>query len=162
VKTTVRVDGLRELDAALGALAEEYGKAAGKAVLRRVADQALQPMAEAARQLAPDDPDTQGRDLRASIAVGGKLTKRQAAIARKDQNKATVTRYMGTADVAGVPQEFGTVNHGPQAFMRPAFDQHALGAIDIVAKELGPEIEKTAARIAKRRAAKAAKAAGAG
>ena len=41
-------------------------------------------MAETARQLAPDDPATQGNDLKASIAVGGKLTKRQAALARKE------------------------------------------------------------------------------
>jgi HK97 gp10 family phage protein len=157
MKVTVKVEGLRELDAALGALAAEYGKPAGKAVLRRVADKALQPMAETARQLAPDDPETGGNDLKASITVGGKLTARQARLARKDQNKSTVTRYMGTADPAGIQQEFGNVNHGPQSFMRPAFAQHARGAIDIVAKELGPEIERTAARLAKRRAAKAAK-----
>lgn len=158
MRTTVKVDGLRELDAALGALAAEYGKPSGKAVMRRVADKALQPMAEAARNMAPDDPDTQGNDLKASISVGGKLTKRQAAMARKDQDKATVTRYMGTADPAAVPQEFGTVNHPPQEFMRPAFAQHAEGAIKIVAQELGPEIEKTAGRLAKRRAKAAAKA----
>lgn len=157
MKTTMQISGLRELDAALGALAEEYGKPAGKAVLRRVADKALQPMAETARSMAPDDPVTGGNDLKASIAVGGKLTKRQASMARKDQNKSTVTRYMGTADPAGVPQEFGTVNHGPQPFMRPAFEQEARPTIDRVGKELGPEIEKTAARLAKRRAAKAAK-----
>jgi len=63
----IKVEGLRELDAALGALAAEYGKTAGKAVLRRVADKALQPMAETARQLAPDDPATVGKDLKASI-----------------------------------------------------------------------------------------------
>ena len=153
----LKVDGLRELDAALGDLAEEYGKAAGKAVLRRVADKALQPMAETARSLAPDDPETGGHDLKASIAVGGKLNKTQANVARKDQNKSTVTRYMGTNDPAGMQQEFGNVNHGPQAFMRPAFEAHAEGAIKIVATELGPEIEKTAARLAKRRAANAAK-----
>ena len=157
MKTTVRVEGLSDLDEALGKLAEEYGKASGKAVLRRVADKALQPMAEAARQLAPDDPATTSNDLKASITVGGKLTKRQASLARKDQDKATVTRYMGTADPAGVPQEFGTVNHGPQPFMRPAWDANKDGALKIVADELGPEIERTAARLAKRRAAKAAK-----
>lgn len=157
MKTTIRIDGLRELDAALGALAEEYGRPAGKAVLRRVADKALKPMAGTARDLAPDDPATGTEDLKASIAVGGKLTKRQARLARKDQNKALVTRYMGTADVAGVPQEFGTVNHGPQPFMRPAFDQHAESSIRLVGTELGPEIVKTAARLAKRRAAKATK-----
>jgi HK97 gp10 family phage protein len=157
MKTTMRVDGLRELDAALGALAAEYGKASGKAVLRRVGIKALQPMAETARSLAPDDPATPDPDLESSITVGTKLNKTQAKLARKDQDKALVTVYMGTNDVAGVPQEFGTVNHGPQPFMRPAFDADKEGAVKIVAQELGPEIERTAARLAKRRAAKAAK-----
>lgn len=160
MKTTFRIDGLSELDATLGALAQEYGKASGKAVLRRVADKSLGPMAETASSLAPDDPATGANDLKASITVGGKLTARQARLARKDQNKALVTRYMGTADPAGVPQEFGTVNHGPQPFMRPAFSAHAESTIRAVGTELGPEIEKTAVRLAKRRAAKAAKAAG--
>lgn len=158
MKTTMKVDGLRELDAALGDMAAEYGKASGKAALRRVAIKALEPMAEAARRLAPDDPETQGDDLKASIAVGTKLTKRQAAMARKDQNRALVTVYMGTSDVAGVPQEFGTVNHGPQPFMRPAFAEEAGPTIERIKPLLGAEIEKTAARLAKRRAAKAAKA----
>lgn len=158
MKTTMRFEGGKELDASLGALAAEYGKPAGKAVLRRTLDKALQPMAEAARQLAPDDPLTAMEDLKASITVGGKLTKRQASLARKDQNKSTVTRYMGTADPAGIPQEFGTVNHGPQPFMRPAFAQEAEATIKRVGAELGPEIEKTATRLAKRRAAKAARA----
>ena len=158
MKTTVRVEGLSDLDAALGALAEEYGKANGKAVLRRVGIKALQPMAEAARGLAPDDPETEGNDLKASITVGTKLNKTQAREARKDENKALVTVYMGTNDPAGVQQEFGNVNHGPQPFMRPAFDANAEGAIKIVASELGPEIEKTAVRLAKRRAAKAERA----
>lgn len=158
MKTTVKVEGLSDLDAALGALAAEYGTAAGKGVLRRVGIKALQPMAETARGLAPDDPATGGNDLKNSITVGTKLNKRQAGLARKDQDKALVTVYMGTADPAGVPQEFGTVNHGPQPFMRPAWDSDKDGALKIVAGELGPEIEKTAARIAKRRAAKAARA----
>lgn len=155
---TVKFEGGRELDRALGELAAEYGRASGKAVIRRVLDKALQPMAETARQLAPDDPATGGNDLKASIAVGGKLTPRQASIARKDQNKALVTRYMGTADPSGIQQEFGNVNHGPQPFMRPAFAQHAESTIKAAGTEMGPEIEKTGARLFKRRAAKAAKA----
>lgn len=157
MKTTVRVEGLSELDKALGALAEEYGKASGKAVLRRVATKALEQMAETARGLAPDDPATQSNDLKASITVGTKLNKRQARLARRDQNKSTVTVYMGTADPAGIQNEFGNVHQSPQPFLRPAFDAHKMEAIQIVATELGPEIERTAARIAKRRASKAQK-----
>lgn len=152
MRTKVRIDGLRELDAALG----ELPKATAKAVLRRVGIKALQPMAEAARGMAPDDPATGGNDLKTSITVGTKLNKRQAAMAKKDEGKAFVTVYMGTNDPAGVQQEFGNVNHGPQPFMRPAFEQEARGAIDIVGKDLGEEIRKTAERRARRLAKKAA------
>lgn len=154
MKTTVRVDGLRELDAALG----DLPKATARAVLRRVGIKALQPMAQAARQLAPDDPATQGNDLKNSITVGTKLNKSQTRLNRKREDKSFTEVFMGTNDPAGVQQEFGNVNHGPQPFMRPAFDANAEGAIKIVADELGDEITKTAARIAKRAAAKAARA----
>jgi HK97 gp10 family phage protein len=156
MKTTVRIEGLRELDATLSALGAEFGKPAAKAVLRRVGVKALTPMAETAQALAPDDPETGGKDLKASITVGTRLTARQARLNRKREDKSFVEVYMGTADPAGVQQEFGNVNHGPQPFMRPAFDQDADGAIKIVATELGPEIEKTATRLARRRAARAA------
>lgn len=157
-KTVMRIDGLRELDASLGALGAEFGKPAAKAVLRRIGIKALEPMAELARSLAPDDPDT-ANDLKASIVVGKPLNKRQRALAKKDQNKALVTVYMGTNDPAGVQQEFGNVNHGPQSFMRPAFDAEAKPTIERIKPLLGAEIEKTAARLTKRRAAKAARAA---
>lgn len=152
MKVTTRVEGLRELDRALG----ELPKASAKGVLRRVGLKALKPMAETARRLAPDDPATSGKDLKASITVGTKLTQRQARALRKDEGKAFVTVHMGTADPSGLFQEFGTVNHGPQSFMRPAFQSEARGAIAIVAKELGGEIVKTAKRRAARLAKKAA------
>ena len=153
MKTTIRIDGLRELDDMLG----ELPKATARAVLRRVGIKALQPMAETARSLAPDDPNTPNPDLESSITVGTKLNKSQAKLNRKREDKSFVEVYMGTNDRAGIQQEFGNVNHGPQPFMRPAFSQHAESTIRLVASELGPEITKTVARRAKRAAAKAAK-----
>lgn len=154
MRTTVRLDGLREIDAALG----ELPKASAKGVLRRVGIKALQPMAETARELAPDDPETGGNDLKNSIVVGTKLNARQKRMERKAEGKSFVTVYMGTNDPAGVQQEFGNVNHPPKSFMRPAFSQDAEGAIKIVADELGGEIDKTAKRVAARGAKKAARA----
>jgi HK97 gp10 family phage protein len=156
MKTTVRIEGLRELDATLGALGAEFGKPAAKAVLRRVGVKALTPMAETARALAPDDPETGGKDLKASITVGTRLNKRQSAMARKDQSKSTTTAYMGPTVPWGLYQEFGTVHHSPQPFMRPAFQQHAEPTIRSVGTLLWPEIENTATRLARRRAARAA------
>lgn len=153
MKTTVRVEGMRELDKALG----QFTKATAKGVLRRVGIKALGPMADAAASLAPDDPETPDPDLESSITVGTKLNKRQASMAKRDEGKAFVTVYMGTNDPAGIQQEYGNENHGPQPFMRPAFDQHAQGTIKIVADEFGGEIMKTAKRVAARAAKKAGK-----
>lgn len=151
MKANFKIDGLRELDAALGQLP----KATAKGILRRAGIKSLQPMADAARSLAPDDPAT-GNDLKSSITVGTKLNARQSKMARRADGKAFVTVYMGTADPAGVQQEFGNVNHGPQSFMRPAFSREAGNTFKIIGKELGDEITKTAARAAKRAAKKAA------
>lgn len=138
---TMKIHGLRELDAALG----ELSKATARNTLIRVGKKALEPMADVARSLAPDDPETGGSDLRHSITVGTKLTPRQKGLAKKEP-KDFATVYMGSADPAAVQQEFGNVNHGPQSFMRPAFQQEAQGTIDRVAAGMKPEIEKSAAR----------------
>lgn len=155
MKVTHHVSGLRELDAALGQLGS---KAVAKGVLRRTGIKALQPMAEAARSMAPDDPATGGNDLRNSITVGTKLNARQAKMARKREGKAFVEVYMGPTVPHGLMQEFGTVNHPPQSFLRPAFERGKMGVIKSIGKDLGDEIEKTAKRAAKRAAKKAAKA----
>lgn len=141
------VQGLRELDRALG----ELPKAAGKAVLRRVARAALKPVEDAARSLAPVADGT----LRDSITTGTRLTKRQASQARRE-TKSSIEMHTGTSNQAAVPQEFGTAEHGAQPFMRPAWDQNQGQVLEHVGTELGSEIEKTAARGA-RKAAKLAR-----
>lgn len=148
MKTTVRVDGLRELDAALGNL----GKSAGKAVLRRVGKKALEPMAADAQARAPV---LEGH-LQASIGVGTRLTRRQAKAARAD-DKATVTVYMGPNDPAAVPQEFGAKGDPPQPFMRPAWESGKDALLASIGDMLGDEIVKTAKRQAARAAKLAAK-----
>jgi HK97 gp10 family phage protein len=157
VKTTVRVEGLKEIDAALGQL----GKATGRNVMRRVAVKRLGPMAETARQLAPDDPATGGLDLKRSIAVSTQLGTRQRKLNRK--SKSEVEAHMGPAGPGGkVPpqgvfQEFGTQHHGPQSFMRPAFDQGKDALIDGIGADLWAEIDKAAERNARKAARLAAK-----
>lgn len=150
---TVRIDGLREIDAALG----ELGKATGRNVMRRVAVKRLEPMAEHARQLAPDDPATGGRDLKRSIAVSTKLKK-------GNRKKSEVEAHMGPSGVGtrgappqGVWQEFGTNKHGPQPFMRPAWSQGKDALLDGIAADFWTEIEKAAARKARKAARLAAR-----
>lgn len=170
-RDVVRIDGLKDLDKALG----ELPKATARAALHRVLRKAGAPIAEEAARLAPDDPTTGAPDLHTSIAVSTKLknpagkkeyaavmraggTKAEAGAAmrtaRREGNKSFAEIYVGPGKggAHGVLQEFGTVHHGPQPFMRPAWDSKKSTALNIIADELGNEIMKSAKRLAKKRA----------
>lgn len=149
---SVKFSGGRELDKAL---AELGSKALAKGVLTRVGKKRLQPIADRANQLAPDDPATPG-GLNQSFVVSTKLNKRQASLAKK-AGKDFVEVYAGTNDPAGVQQEFGNVNHGPQPMLRPAWEEGKNSLLPGLGKDMWTEIDKTAARVAKRRAKKAGK-----
>jgi hypothetical protein len=149
----VRVDGLAAVDKALG----DLPKRVAKATLVRVGKKRLQPVADRANELAPDDPATPG-GLHTSFKVSTQLNKRQKALRRKAVKAGEAEKYFaevfaGTADPAGVFMEFGTVHHGPQPSLRPAWDEKKDGLLDGLAADLWAEIEKAA----KREAAKGAK-----
>ncbi len=176
MKVSVRVDGLKEFDAALG----ELSKATARNTLRRVLMKAGQPMAETAARLAPDDPETGSPDLHTSITVSASLknpvgkaeyrdvlqaggSRGEALQAMRDARRAGSESF---AEVYVGPdyrqfhahfQELGTAHHGPQPYMRPAFDQEAGTALDIIKSELGGEIEKAARRAARRAVRRAAR-----
>ena len=142
-KTTVRVEGLREIDEALGKL----GKTTGRNVLRRVGIARLEPMAEAMRAKAPVD----AGDLKESIAVSTKNP-------RRNRKQSTVEVHAGPGrNPQGIQQEFGNQNHGPQPFMRPAWDGGKDELLDGIGADLWAEIEKAAARQAKKAAKLAAR-----
>jgi HK97 gp10 family phage protein len=150
----VSVEGLREVDAALG----DLGKATGRNVMRRVALARLEPMAEEARRLAPVE-DT---DLRDSIAVSTKLAGYAKRLNRHSKSEAEA--HMGPAGAGGKKappqgslQEFGTNNHPPQPFMRPAWDGGKDALLEGIADDLWAEISKAAARQAKKAARLAAR-----
>ena len=153
----VTVEGLREIDAAIG----DLGKATGRNVLRRVAVKRLEPMAEEARRMAPDDPNTGGLDLKNSIAVSTRLGKRQGKLNRKHKSEAEAhmgpSGPEGKAPPQGVQQEFGNQNHGPQPFMRPTWDAGQGALLEGVKEDLWAEIEKAAERQARKAARLAAK-----
>jgi len=151
-RTTVKVEGLREVEKAL----EGLPKATGKAVLRRVLKKRAQPIADAMEAKAPRDEGT----LAASAGVSTKLTKRQKAQHRKmfRNDKAAVEMFAG---VGGLPQahaqEFGNVKHSPQPFARPAWDETQGQVLDGITQDLWDEILKASKRLAKKAARMAAK-----
>jgi len=145
------VKGLRDLDRALG----ELPKSTAKSVLRRTLLKAGEPLADEMRNLAPDDPGTSGSDLKSSIAVGTKLSSRQAKLHRRQfkDDKAFAEAFVGPGpDPAAWNQEFGNVNHGPQSFARPAWDGKQREVLEIIKTETWKEIEKAAARLARKNA----------
>ena len=153
-RQTVRVDGLKEVDAALGQL----GKATGRNVMRRVAVARLEPMAERARSLVP----VEDSDLKDSIAVSTKLAGYAKRLNRRSKSEAEA--HMGPAGTGGKKappqgslQEFGTRHHPPQPYMRPAWDQGKDALLDGIAEDFWDEINKAAARQAKKAAKLASK-----
>lgn len=138
---SVKVEGLKELERAL----QQLPKANAKAVLRRTLKEAGEPVAKTARALAPK----QMGYLRESIDVSTKLSGRQARLHKK---QSPVEMFIGPGpDPAGHLQEFGSgPGHHAQAFMRPAWDQHKSEVLDTIANRTWLEIEKAAARLAKK------------
>jgi HK97 gp10 family phage protein len=156
MRETVRVEGLRELERAL----EELPKSTGKAVLRRVLKKRAEPIARHMTALAPDDPATGGNDLRSSIGVSTKLSKRQASQHRKmfKDDKASVEMFVGAGPLPQAHlQEFGSSIHGPQPFARPAWDAGHGALLEGLKDDLWSEIKKSADRLARKSARAAAK-----
>lgn len=139
----VSVEGLREVDAALGQL----GKATGRNVMRRVAVARLEPIAEEMRRRVPVDTG----DLRDGIAVTTKNPKR-------NRKRSEVEAHAGPGrHPQGHLREFGGDKHPPQPFVRPAWDGGKDALLDGVADDFWTEIEKAAARQARKAARLAAR-----
>lgn len=151
MKTTIHIEGLRELDEALGKLP----MATGKNVLRRVLRRRATPMAEKMKALAPEDEG----DLKRGIGVGTRLTRRQASLHRKmfADDRASVEMFVGAG---GHPQahlrEWGSDGHPPHPFARPSWDAHQKQILEGIKDDLWREIDMAARRLA-RKAARLAK-----
>jgi HK97 gp10 family phage protein len=153
VSVTFRTEGFAELERALQDLGRTTTQ---KASLRRSAVKALQPVADLAASLAPRD---QG-DLIASIGVGTRLTKRQAGLHRRmfRDDRAAVEVFAGAGGLAQATQsEFGNRDQSAQPFMRPAWDSQGRATLNRLATELWADIQRTAARQARRAARIAAR-----
>ncbi|WP_233469463.1 HK97-gp10 family putative phage morphogenesis protein [Neorhizobium petrolearium] len=144
MRLKVRVEGLKELDKALGALP----RATGKNVSRRALMKAGQVIADAGRDNAPEK---EGH-LKASYGVGTKLTRRQRQQHRKE---SPVEVFAGPNDPAAVQTEFGNEHQAAEPHLRPAWDANKDKALEIVKDELTAEIAKAVSR-AERKAARAA------
>ncbi len=139
----MKISGFRELSDALG----ELKKSTERSVLRRTAVKALQPFVDRAKQLVP----VHEGYLRDSIVIGTQLSKRAKAADRVEP-RSGVRVFAGTANRNAVPREFGSIRSPAHPYARPAWDATKDGILDQVKTDLAADIEKTAARAARKAA----------
>lgn len=152
-KTTVRTDGFRELERALSDIAKHTTRrAVGRRALRAAAD----PIRDRAEQLAPDDARTAAPlDLKSSIVISARQKSGRATQYRAESKGEVVLHIGPTRDgyPQAIMQEFGTRHHPAKPYMRPAWDgEGGEKAIGRIGKALGEEVDKAAARAARKAA----------
>lgn len=148
----VKVEGLQQLERALVAMGPVPARRVGRKALREGAAHFL----ERAEDLAPE---LRGQ-LKASLGIGRRLTRRQAALhrrmTRESRRKSFVEMFVGAG---GVPhahlREWGSDEGAPSPFMRPAFDGEKEAALRTITRVLRQEVVRELNREA-RRAARAA------
>lgn len=139
---TVKLEGFKELDAALGKLP----KATGKNVLRRVLIKAAKPIDDDASAAAPFL--TGG--LQKSVITGTRLTRSQRAGSYLKTSNYYAEIHIGTSLSKGLFTEFGTFKDAAQPWFRPTWEGNKDKALGIIKSDLGTEIEKAAKRLAKK------------
>ena len=149
---TVRVRGLRELGEAMRALCRETAQkiavamtSAAAGVVRKDA------IARAPEHEEPHTVDgvlVQPGNLKRNI-VRKKVAKSQTRLTSEHIVTVRGKRKDGYAARYGRLQEFGTVHHAPQPFLRPAFDSNRMKAVETM-KQTGGRRIMAAAKKAKK------------
>jgi HK97 gp10 family phage protein len=161
-KVTAKVEGMKELRAAL----LELGKATQTRVLKRTLEKAADPILSDAIANVPRDTNVTAESLEVSTKLtprqrrlAGRAAKRQADGSFRSAKSKGVEVHIGPSAEAGrqapapagLMQEFGTAQHPPQPWLRPAWDGNKGKALAIIGDELGKEIAKAARRKKARR-----------
>lgn len=164
LKTTVKVEGLKELEDNMKVLS----KATQGNVLKRAATAAAADYADLAISMAPQKSGMLKKEIKvakAKIISPGKAafaaamsegsTRAEASSAARAANKAaggegrSAVTHAGPTRAAfwGVFQEFGTRKMSPKPFMRPAWDASRTSMLDTIKETLREEIDKAVARM---------------
>ena len=139
----VKFTGGKELESVL----RELPKATARNSLQRGIKKAAQPILEDWKGRVPVEEGHYKNSL--TMGPSSKLTNRQKKDAKKEGTYFAEI-HVGTADPAGQQQEYGNINHPAQRSGTPAWDSNKQQALDTMGKEMWAEIEKAAARRAKK------------
>jgi len=165
MQAAVKIEGLKGLKEAL----EKLPRATSRNVQRRVLLRRAQPIVDAAKSLAPvrtaklqqsiiaTTKRPRGQKTAAAQAFGEVIgrggSKAAARAAAKEAGSSLVAVFIGPGRLAQAgQQEFGNKNHPPHPYLRPAWDQHQRSVLDGIADDMWAEINKAAARLAKKAA----------
>ncbi len=120
-------------------------KATRRNQLRRVLKDAIEPLAKAVVARAPE----RYGDLKKNLVVGTKLTKRQKQISGKSE----VQLHFGTADPAGMMEEFGLANNRDSSpFFRPEWESRKRGIQTFIGQNLWVLVKNAADRAERKKA----------
>jgi hypothetical protein len=146
MKVTMKVEGLRQCEAALTDLVNTTGvsRATGKNTLRRAMRFALEPVREGLRGAAPV---FRGR-LKAGIDTSTQLSKRQRA---QHVKQDPVEMFVGARPHRQAHMtEFGTAHMPPQGWARKVVDALISTVVERFKSQLWLEIQRTAERHARK------------
>ena len=153
----VQMDGGKELEDSLLELAKIYGPKSVSAVFNAPIKKAMGGMLTDVQSNTPVD----SGDLKESVALKvGKPSKSRLRNSQTiDETVASQGRVgwfwskgSGVNSHAALSVEFGTQTTGAQPVLRKALQTGAGGAVQILKKEVGRSLDKTANRLAKKRA----------
>lgn len=136
-----RMTGQRELYAKFAQLP----KATQRNVLLRTLKEAIAPLAAAVTAKVPYLTGT--LEEHQFTGETRQLTRRQKRMEqRADRGQFVALVHFGTADPAGMMNEFGNAHQAPQPYFRQEWEARKVGLITTIGEILGPQIEAAAAR----------------
>ena len=126
----------------------ELPRATQRNVLLRTLKEVIEPLANAVANKAPYL--TGYLSAHQFIGPDRMLTRRQRRMEREERGDFVAKVHFGTADPAGMMNEFGNAHQAAQPYFRQEWEARRMGMVTDIGDRLGPEIEAAAARIAKR------------
>jgi HK97 gp10 family phage protein len=150
-RTTFRVEGLSELDAALIELADEFHPRNARNVLRGALKDGGQIIADAGEANAP----RLTGQLAQSYTVGAKLSRRQRG---QYTRESAIETFVGpTPHPKSIQTEFGNSHQAAHPHLRPAWDANWRRVLDVITSRAAERLEATRKRLVRRAEREAAK-----
>lgn len=142
MKVTYKLTGMKEVEAAL----QGMKRPAARAIVRRVSREALEPVARSIRAKVHVDEGT----LRESVDVSERLSRAQRT---QHVKRSDFEMFVGPGALPqAITEEFGTFDQAAHPSVRPAWDAEAVPTLDRLGAGLGIEVQKAAARAARKAA----------